>query len=694
MSSNKLVKKNEKLESAKVKKIPDKYVKLSLVPAWLLVPLWLVSLALPNLVYSGVLFADTLHVIKWAVTGVPIAIAAFVAGLRILFYGKDKFDFKIDLFAIIWLILLIYSGLQYFWTNISSPTGFVLEFVCFVSIWAFYVITYSSFPDWGLRIALILGNINAAINVLFAELQIHNMNNLNFLKGTSLERLIEFRNIILPTPGNYIGNTAQQNMFGLWTAVAVLGAVYLFVYDVWKDCKEERGKKIFIPALSIALSVICLRFAYIKSDRLLYIISGLLAFESLLSAFFFGNKKQNYWTVFIFFLTSVNFWGLLNSTSRSGLFALLGGIIVMFVIAAWKFNRNYVIRFFAVFIVMLSVFYASTSSPRAAGLVAKTTDIIRHAENIGNRRGIWATSYAMLKEHPLGVGTGQYKWHYLEAQREGFKEFKADWYKWQYTHWAHNEFLQWFCEGGWAGGIILLLMYLVWFVPAVVGLFKKPEISINTVWALGLASVINFAAIFTRPFHRIENMVWITLAFALSNREFFTDFKYNFNFNAIPGKLFSKLVAIASILASIAGCLYISSGIYGNYVLRLALSTRNAERQLAFLEEANKHPIVYEETQRNLGHHYLQVGEQRNDPELMSKGFNLLWGHFKREPHSEDISRIINTAQKFQLEPILREMVTYFKPGTYHLVRRRQQASNGQVINALVMVNGPGEDAK
>ena len=392
MNSNKLVvKKKEKFELSKVKKIPDKYVKLPLVPAWLLVPLWLVSLALPNLVYSGVLFADTLHIIKWAVTGVPIAIAAFVAGLRILFYGKDKFDFKIDLFALIWLILLIYSGLQYFWVNVSSPTGFVLEFVCFAAIWAFYVITYSSFPDWGLKIALILGNLNAAINVLFAELQIHNMNNLNFLKGTSLERLSELRNIILPTPGNYIGNTAQQNMFGLWTAVAVLGAVYLFVYEVWKDYKDERGRKIFIPAISIALSVICLRFAYIKSDKLLYIIAGVLALEAFLAAFFLGNKKQNYYTVFIFFLAAVNFWGLLNSTSRSGLFALLGGIIVMFVIAAWKFDRNYVIRFCAVFIVMISVFYASTASPRAAGLVEKTTDIIRHAENIGNRRGIWAT---------------------------------------------------------------------------------------------------------------------------------------------------------------------------------------------------------------------------------------------------------------------------------------------------------------
>ncbi|MBR0256934.1 MAG: O-antigen ligase family protein, partial [Synergistaceae bacterium] len=62
-------------KSPLLKKIPDKYTQLPLVPSWILVPLWLVSLALPNLIYSGILFADTLHILKWTVTGVPIAIA-------------------------------------------------------------------------------------------------------------------------------------------------------------------------------------------------------------------------------------------------------------------------------------------------------------------------------------------------------------------------------------------------------------------------------------------------------------------------------------------------------------------------------------------------------------------------------------------------------------------------------------------
>ena len=41
---------------------------LPLVPIWLLVPLWLISLVVSNLIYSGVRFADTLHILKWTVT--------------------------------------------------------------------------------------------------------------------------------------------------------------------------------------------------------------------------------------------------------------------------------------------------------------------------------------------------------------------------------------------------------------------------------------------------------------------------------------------------------------------------------------------------------------------------------------------------------------------------------------------------
>ncbi|MDY6404227.1 MAG: hypothetical protein SPL87_02175, partial [Synergistales bacterium] len=291
----------------------------------------------------------------------------------------------------------------------------------------------------------------------------------------------------------------------------------------------------------------------------------------------------------------------------------------------------------------------------------------------------------------------QYKWHYLDGQREGYKIFNnPDWYKWQYTHWAHNEFLQFFCEGGFIGGIMFMIMYFMWFIPAVFGLVRKKrqEITITAVWGFALACVISFSAVFTRPFHRIENMVWIALAFALSNREFFTAMKFKTDFNIIKSNLLARLAGLACIAASIAGCIYISSGIYGNYLLRKALSTQDPKVQIYLLNEADKHPIVREDTQRNIAYHYLQLGEQTNDIETIVKGFNILWQQFNREPRSEDIGKIINIAQRFQIEPVLRQIASYFKPGTYHLQRIPQTDSQGRKVNALLLVNGPGSDDK
>ena len=677
------------------KKVPEKYKPLPLVPEYILLPLWLVSLGAPNLIYSGILFADTLHILKWTAAGVPAALALLIAGWRVMRYGSERVRVRLDLFALIWLAILVYCLLMPLWVNIMSPTAWCLEMVCFATVWVFYVLSASSFPEWGLRPVLLIGSINASVNVLFAELQIRGLNNFSFLNGTMFADFRRFSNIILPTPGNYIGNTAQQNMFGLWVAVAVLGGVYLYAYDAWRHDPSEHGRKAILPAVFVSLSVIILKYAVTLSSVLLGIAAALLLAAAVITG------RRNIFSVSVLIMTAVNFWGLMNSTSRSATIALTLGLLVMLSVTLWKFARSYAIRFTAVLMVILCVFWASLYSPRSEQIVDKTADIIRNAENIGNRRGIWATSYAMFLEHPEGVGIGQYKWHYLEGQREGFRRFNApSWYRWQYTHWAHNEFLQFFCEGGVIGGVLLLLMWVVWLIPALRGLIRgrhsitaggNSEPDTNWVWAVSLVTLITFCAVFTRPFHRIENMVWLALAFALSNREFFPE---RLSFAVLKSTSARKLAGAFCIVSSIAGCIYISSGIYGNYVLRQALSTNNEHLQLHYLNEAEKHPIVREDTMRNIGWHYMQAGEQRNNPEMLLRGFNILWSQFQREPHSEDISRLLNFAQRYQIEPALREIASYFRPGEYHLKRIPQRDASGRTVRALLLLNGPGSDDK
>ncbi len=603
------------------------------LPVWVIALLWPVSLCLPNLIYSGVRFADTLHIIKWTVTAMPVLIALLVLGVRL--FSKRTLTPKLDYQAVIFAVLLVYCALMPLWTRIFSPTGYALEMACFACMFAFYVLTVQYWSNKLLKPILLLAAVNAVINTVFAELQIRGMNDLKFLQDTIFADIIPFSTIILPTPGNYIGNTAQQNMFGLWTAIAVFGTAYQCTYDEPENFKPQVHR----------------------------IFSGALMAGA--------------------------FWGLMNSTSRSAVLALACALTVMTLLTLWKGERRHLRRLVGVFIVLGVVFWLSMYSPRSGQIVGKTVDIIKNAETIGNRRGIWTTSASMFLEHPMGVGIGQFKWHYMEAQRYGFGMFPYDWYTWQYTHWAHNEFLQFFCEGGVIGGIIFMAMYLSWFVYAFLGLRRteRGKLSGPVVWACGLAVLITFSAGFTRPFHRIENIVWIMLAFAIISR-FYQSCRTSRTFEIS----YRRMIGLFCVVSSIAGSVYLWSGIEGNLLLRSAISTNDARLQKYFLDKAQVHPIVYEETMRNLGYHYMQLGEQTDNTELITEGFNILWEHFNHEPHSEDISRILNFVQRYQLESVLREVASYFKPGTYHLKRILQKDSSGRVVNALLLMNGPGSD--
>ncbi len=593
---------------------------LPLVPPALLIPLWLISLALPNLVYSGVSFADTLHIMKWTVAGVPVAIALIVAGLRLLWYGSDRFNFSFDIFGSVWMLMLVYCIAQAFWVNVSSFTGFIHELICFAAVWAFYVITAASYPNSGVRILLWLANINAAINVVFAELQMRGLN--------------DFTSLILPTPGNYIGNTAQQNMFGLWMAICVMSSVYLFI-----------------------------AYAILRS----------------------GKKRHPFATAMNLVLMAVNMWGLWNSTSRSAIFSLAVGLAVLGFIVLFRFGKEFIKRFAVVMLLLAALLggvVLINSQGRGTELIAKSLDMVKETETIGGRIGIWSTSWAMFKEYPMGVGVGQYKWHYLEAQRAKFNAGIDQ--KWQFTHWAHNEYLQWMCEAGVTGGVMLLLMYLFWAGGFLNALIRRTVLEPEVIWGCAMVALVSFNALWTRPFHRIENLLWLAMAFAVSNRGLLPNF---ISWRATFSKAFAGLLGGVFVASSVLGLVYLGNGIKGNLELRQALSTGIPAVQRSLLENAASHLMTREEANKHLGYHYLYLGDRTGDIEVMAKGFNLLWQHFLREPHSEELSPLLEWSQRFQQKDILNILASYLKPGTYRLEERDNiEASDGKTVTATVLV--------
>jgi O-antigen ligase len=574
-----------------------------LVPPFCLIPLWIVSLATPNLIYSGVYWYETLHLMKWVAAAFPVVIAAIIAGVRLWIYPMDRVKIKVDGFAALMLVLLVYMGSQPLWADIWSVPSFVQEWLCFASMWGFYVITINSYPSYSARPMLWFANLNAAINVIFAELQIRGLNG--------------FTSLILPTPGNYIGNTGQQNMFGLWMAICVLNSVYLYV-----------------------------AYAILPS----------------------GKKRSFFMTAANFVLMSVNAWGLWNSTSRSAILSLalaLFFLVIMFLrterIGQEKgyVRRIGVILFFLALVLTASILL---NQSRAGSLIGKTVDMIENAGTVGGRSGIWATSYAMFKLRPFqGVGLGQYKWHYLEAQREMFDIYPEN--EWQYTHWAHNEYLQWFCEGGLAGGLLLLGLLGWWFISFLRALFSAAPLKLEGMWGNGLVLLISFNALWTRPFHRIENILWLCFGFALANREILRSGGL-FNWPD-TGALRNKLWGTLLLVVSVAGGWYLADGIYGDRMMRLALSTSDAALQSSSLMKARDHLMTRNESEKQMGYHFLSLSDYTRNAEDQLRGMGYLFSYFQKEPHSAEIQPLLNLAQIYERGDILQHILNLLKPGSY-----------------------------
>ncbi|NCC58512.1 MAG: hypothetical protein EOM17_12905 [Synergistales bacterium] len=259
-------------------------VKDPLLPGRFFFVFFFISLVFPNFVFSGPYFYSTLHLAKWAVALVPVALCGIAAGIRIAVKGTVRTSFRIDGFAFVWLILLLYVTMQPFWSGLRSPETFFREWFFFASLWLAYIIAVLLADRRLLRAVLWGSLVNCALSVVFAELQIRGANHVLPL--------------ILPTPGHYIANTGQQNMLALWLAMGGLNGTFLFF-------SAERGRRGTMLLAAVLLSVV--------------------------------------------------FWGLISTTSRSGLLSLFLGFLVLSCYFVRNLGRRNIRRVFSVVLIFISV---------------------------------------------------------------------------------------------------------------------------------------------------------------------------------------------------------------------------------------------------------------------------------------------------------------------------------------------------
>lgn len=604
-------KKPEKFKGAKTT-ISQKH---DLAPQWLVYIVFLISFALPNLVFSGRHFFDTLHIMKWTVTMVPVGVLALVAGVQLVRFGRERTNFTLDPFGIVWLLLVVLISLQPFFVKLSSVSTYAKEWFYFASLFAVYILSYNLFKTQKLhRVILWGGNLNAALNVLFAELLIRHLNS-----G------IPF---ILDVPGNYIGNTAQQEMFGLWTAMTVLNGLFLHLYYVGG---EQNWKDSFKRPLVLAN----------------------------------------------LFILAVNSWGLWSSTTRGAILSLLVAFVVL-VLSLWRTgHKDSLKKSFALFgmvlmfVVIVLVVSSALGTGRGSSLVGKTMDMITNPGSVGGRISIWRTSWEVyLKEPIAGVGLGQYKWHFLDGQRVMYEKYpelyKTPGYNWQFTYWAHSEYLQWLAETGLIGAIMLMALAAWWLFAFIKALIRGDELPPEAIWGIAMVFLLWFDALFSRPFHRIENSVWMALAFALANRSILPQaIKSRFESTELVYKIFGAML----VGVTLYGFVFLAGGIEGDQLLFNSITKRSTvlEKQEQ-LKKAEKYLMSRDDAKENLAQLYIRVGASQKNEQIMDEGVKNLYLAFVRRPTSKLLFEVVKYAQETGHNEILHDLTRYMSPNMYRRV--------------------------
>jgi len=570
----------------------------TLVPQFFTGLVLLISLGLPNIIFSGLYWYDTLHIMKWVVALVPVGLLCLWGGIRMIRWYPEKLSFSLDPFGILWGVLLFYVTLQPLWVNFSSWPTFVKEWIFFASLFGLYAMIRQLPGNWWdrwLKWVLLLAGANASCNVIFAEIQKRGFPDIApFIMNVKI----------------YIGNTGQMNMFGLWCAIAVFGCIHLW-------------------------------------------ISG---------AFRKSSGKASFWSWINALFLVISFWGLWNSASRSAILSLVVGLFFLG-LGYWRGGLR-PSRKILVGILLLGLIpmLLSFSYGRGASLAVKSLEVVTETKSIAGRDSIWATALTMISQHPLrGVGLGHFKWNYLESQKEMFRRFES--MPFRYTYWAHNEIFQWFAETGFVGGMLFVAGILFWFFSFLAALRRKKPLPSWAIWANGLLCLFWFNALWTRPFHRIEDALWLAFAFALASAggTFLPLSMPRLGKSTWAVRTFGAML----VLCSLGGIAFGIDGMIGDRLLARARISSSLRERVGLAERAQKHLMKRTEAEKFLADLQITLAGHTKNKDLFLQGLDKLARYFQKEPTASDLARLLEASNRLQSRPHIEIFSSYLKPGTY-----------------------------
>ncbi|MCL2684284.1 MAG: hypothetical protein FWE55_03475, partial [Synergistaceae bacterium] len=192
-------------------------------------------------------------------------------------------------------------------------------------------------------------------------------------------------------------------------------------------------------------------------------------------------------------------------------------------------------------------------------------------------------------------------------------------------------------------------------------LVSDREIQPESVWGTSMLFLLFFSALFSRPFHRIENAVWVSFAFSQANRCVLREI-------ASLSKRESEFVyrCFGVFIASVAVCglLFLGGGMRGDKLLYYSLYPFPDEVKREYIGRAGFYLMSREDAAEQMANLDIASGLNNLDEDTYIKGVGGLFAVFRARPNSDRLFKLYDCARELDNVELMRLILPYLPPGT------------------------------
>jgi O-antigen ligase len=323
--------------------------------------------------------------------------------------------------------------------------------------------------------------------------------------------------------------SASRELLGLY--------VFLFAFYLLRDDQPFFQKQllkisILISAVSVVIGSLQLLDIHTLAKPLIYAVTGLNAHKNLFSSFLFLNLFflicsfrffKNSWKIAAAVCSCLNVIFILLLQTKAVWFSVcLSAIIFLLLLATFKGGRFLPVRrlwwTLAAGVLFTNLFFVKifpeliTRSLTYIHVKSSATDRFEFDDE---RLMLWEKTYTMIKNHPFGVGSGNWQINFPDATLNGI--WRAEDLNVTFQR-PHNDWLWIFSETG----IVGLNLYLLFVFSILLFLWRAGRSAENRKDAFPAFICISFIcgylfiSFFDFPEERIEHNILVNIIFAFA----------------------------------------------------------------------------------------------------------------------------------------------------------------------------------